>query len=97
MPGVPLDTENLSNIADRLDAEHQSLNTASDGPRDLDGLGDNLEALEIDDEACTMQPVGDTTARSLTLYLTCTDTSTKPSQISQGSSRIGTSPCVSKT
>ncbi|RKL31565.1 hypothetical protein BFJ72_g10969 [Fusarium proliferatum] len=62
MPGVPLDTENLSNIADRLDAEHQSLNTASDGPRDLEGLGDNLEALEIDDEACTMQPVGDTTA-----------------------------------
>ncbi|KAG4256661.1 hypothetical protein FPRO03_03671 [Fusarium proliferatum] len=51
MPGVPLDTENLSNIADRLDAEHQSLNTASDGPRDLEGLGDNLEALEIDDEA----------------------------------------------
>ncbi|KAH7201351.1 fungal-specific transcription factor [Fusarium oxysporum] len=62
MPGVPLDTENLSNIADRLDAEHQSLNPASDGPRDLEGLGDNLEALEIDDEACTMQPVGDTTA-----------------------------------
>uniref|UniRef100_A0A0D2Y9T2 Xylanolytic transcriptional activator regulatory domain-containing protein n=1 Tax=Fusarium oxysporum (strain Fo5176) TaxID=660025 RepID=A0A0D2Y9T2_FUSOF len=51
MPGVPLDTENLSNIADRLDAEHQSLNPASDGPRDLEGLGDNLEALEIDDEA----------------------------------------------
>ncbi|KAF4947603.1 hypothetical protein FGADI_10284 [Fusarium gaditjirri] len=62
MPGVPLDTENLSNIADRLDAEHQNLNPTSDGPRDLEGLGDNLEALEIDDEACTMQPVGDTTA-----------------------------------
>ncbi|KAF5686199.1 hypothetical protein FDENT_5886 [Fusarium denticulatum] len=51
MPGVSLDTENLSNIADRLEAEHQSLNPASDGPRDLEGLGDNLEALEIDDEA----------------------------------------------
>ncbi|KAI7760060.1 hypothetical protein LZL87_012431 [Fusarium oxysporum] len=51
MPGVPLDTENLSKIADRLDAEHQSLNPASGGPRDLEGLGDNLEALEIDDEA----------------------------------------------
>ncbi|KAF5705983.1 fungal specific transcription factor [Fusarium mundagurra] len=62
MPGVSLDTENLSNIADRLEAEHQSLNQASDGQRDLEGLGDNLEALEIDDEACTMQPVGDTTA-----------------------------------
>ncbi|KAG5810823.1 hypothetical protein H9Q71_005227 [Fusarium xylarioides] len=62
MPGISLDTENLSNIADRLEAEHQSLNPASDGPRDLEGLGDNLEALEIDDEACTMQPVGDTTA-----------------------------------
>ena len=73
MPGVPLDTENLSNIADRLDAEHQSLNPASDGPRDLEGLGDNLEALEIDDEACTMQPVGDTTARSSTSYFTCTE------------------------
>ncbi|KAF5988067.1 fungal specific transcription factor [Fusarium bulbicola] len=62
MPGVSLDTENLSNIADRLEAEHQSLNPALDGPRDLEGLGDNLEALEIDDEACTMQPVGDTAA-----------------------------------
>ncbi|KAF5572415.1 fungal specific transcription factor [Fusarium pseudoanthophilum] len=62
MPGVSLDTENLSNIADRLEAEHQSQNQASDGPRDLEGLGDNLEGLEIDDEACTMQPVGDTTA-----------------------------------
>ncbi|KAF5553737.1 fungal specific transcription factor [Fusarium phyllophilum] len=62
MPGVSLDTENLSNIADRLEAEHQSLNPVSDGPRDLEGLEDNLEALEIDDEACTMQPVGDTTA-----------------------------------
>ncbi|KAF4483488.1 hypothetical protein FAGAP_11752 [Fusarium agapanthi] len=62
MPGVSLDTENLSNIADRLEAEHQSLNPALDSPRDLGELGDNLEALEIDDEACTMQPVGDTTA-----------------------------------
>ncbi|KAF5615096.1 hypothetical protein F52700_13556 [Fusarium sp. NRRL 52700] len=62
MPGVPLDTENLSNIADRLDAEHQSLHPASDGQKDLEGLGDNLEALEIHDEACTMQRVGDTTA-----------------------------------
>ncbi|KAF5536486.1 fungal specific transcription factor [Fusarium napiforme] len=62
MPGVSLDTESLSNIADRLEAEHQSVNPVSDGPKDLEGLGDNLEALEIDDEACTMQPVGDTTA-----------------------------------
>ncbi|KAF5586250.1 hypothetical protein FPCIR_7996 [Fusarium pseudocircinatum] len=62
MPGVSLDTKNLSNIADRLEAEHQSLDPASDGQRDLEVLGDNLEALEIDDEACTMQPVGDTTA-----------------------------------
>jgi hypothetical protein len=73
MPGVSLDTENLSNIADRLEAEHQSVNSVSDGPRNLEGLGDNLEALEIDDEACTMQPVGDTTARSLALSFTCTE------------------------
>ncbi|KAG9499387.1 hypothetical protein J7337_010207 [Fusarium musae] len=51
MPGVSLDTENLSNIADRLEAEHQGVNPASDGQRDLEGLGDNLEELEINDEA----------------------------------------------
>ncbi|KAH7141628.1 fungal-specific transcription factor [Dactylonectria macrodidyma] len=54
MEGISLDTKNLSNIADRLEADHQSRNPASAGPRDLEGL-------EIDDEACTMQPVGDTT------------------------------------
>ncbi|KAH7147200.1 fungal-specific transcription factor [Dactylonectria estremocensis] len=54
MEGISLDTKNLSNVADRLEADHQSRNAASAGPRDLEGL-------EIDDEACTMQPVGDTT------------------------------------
>ncbi|WZH44192.1 fungal-specific transcription factor [Fusarium acuminatum] len=62
MVGISLDTKNLSDIADRLEAEHQSLNPASSGSRDLEGLEVNLEALEIDEEACTMQPVGDTTA-----------------------------------
>jgi hypothetical protein len=66
MVGISLDTKNLSDIADRLEAEHQSLNPASSGSRDLEGLEVNLEALEIDEEACTMQPVGDTTARLLT-------------------------------
>jgi hypothetical protein len=73
MAGISLDTKNLSDIADRLEADHQSLNLASGGPRDLEGLEVNLEALEIDDEACTMQPVGDTTARSLTSYFTRTE------------------------
>ncbi|KAH8672222.1 fungal-specific transcription factor [Ilyonectria robusta] len=54
MEGISLDTKNLANIADRLETDHQSRSRASAGPRDLEGL-------EIDDEACTMQPVGDTT------------------------------------
>ncbi|KAF5671993.1 hypothetical protein FHETE_3865 [Fusarium heterosporum] len=62
MPGTSLDTKSLCDIADRLEAGHQSLNLASGGPRDLEGLEVNLEALEIDEEAYTMQPVGDTTA-----------------------------------
>ncbi|KAH8173714.1 fungal specific transcription factor domain-containing protein [Sarocladium implicatum] len=53
MTGVSLDTKNLANIAHRLEADHQSQNPATDDPKDL-------EALEVDDEACTMQPVGDT-------------------------------------
>ncbi|KPM42531.1 hypothetical protein AK830_g4066 [Neonectria ditissima] len=44
MKGVSLDTESLSKIADKLDADQQSGDAASAGPRDLDGL-------EIDDEA----------------------------------------------
>ncbi|KAF4961004.1 hypothetical protein FSARC_10313 [Fusarium sarcochroum] len=62
MPGVSLDTQSLASIAERLEADHQSLDPASGGPRDLEGLEGNLDTLEIDDEACTMQPVGDTTA-----------------------------------
>ena len=60
MTGVSLDTKNLANIAHRLEADHQSQNPATDDPKDL-------EALEVDDEACTMQPVGDTITRSSTL------------------------------
>lgn len=73
MTGISLDTKNLSDVADRLEADHQSLNQASEGPRHLEELEVNLEALEIDEEACTMQPVGDTTARLLTLYSTRTE------------------------
>lgn len=65
MEGISLDTKSLSKIADRLEADHQSGSRASTGPRDLEGL-------EIDDEACTMQPVGDTTTRSLASYLSHT-------------------------
>lgn len=49
--GIRLDTTSLAKMADALDAD------ASD-PKEIEGL-------VIDEEACTMDPVGDTTTRSL--------------------------------
>lgn len=61
MTGISLDTKNLASIAHRLEADYQSRKTASGDAKDS-------EALEVDDEVCTMQPVGDTVTRSLILY-----------------------------
>ena len=47
--GIRLDTTSLAKMADALDAD------ASD-PKEIEGL-------VIDEEACTMDPVGDTTTR----------------------------------
>jgi hypothetical protein len=57
--GISLDTKNLARLAEALEADNGDRAT---GPEPKDG-----DVLGIDDEACTMVPVGDTTTRSLPL------------------------------
>ncbi|KAJ5332540.1 uncharacterized protein N7506_006323 [Penicillium brevicompactum] len=52
--GIALDTKNLARLADALEADNGDRTTVI--PEAKDG-----EAQHIDDEACTMVPVGDTT------------------------------------
>ena len=55
--GIALDTKNLARLADALEADNGDRTTVI--PEAKDG-----EAQHIDDEACTMVPVGDTTTRA---------------------------------
>lgn len=55
--GISLDTKSLGKLADALDADEDTTTAAASDPQ-------HLEGLEIDDEACTMEPVGDSTTRS---------------------------------
>lgn len=55
--GIALDTKNLARLADALDADNGDRGTVFPEPKDG-------ELLRIDDEACTMVPVGDTTTRT---------------------------------
>lgn len=79
--GIRLDTKSLAKLADALDAD------VSDAKE--------VEELVIDDEACTMDPVGDTVTRqSHTQSLLVRTNSKKTSQVN---SHIGISPCVLRT
>lgn len=53
--GISLDTKSLASMAEGLDTDSQSSAVATD-PKEAEVLG-------IEDEACTMQPVGYTTTR----------------------------------
>lgn len=75
--GIRLDTKSLAKLADALDAD------ASDAKE--------VEGLVIDDEACTMEPVGDTVTRQSYTLAPLIHTNSK--QISQVNSHIGISPC----
>lgn len=54
--GISLDTKSLAKLAESLEANGDTRRVASD-PKDVEGLA-------VVDEACTMDPVGDTTTRS---------------------------------
>jgi hypothetical protein len=57
--GISFDTKSLEKLAEALDADYHDKGAISSDSKDVEGLG-------IDDEACTMEPVGDTTTRSST-------------------------------
>ena len=59
--GISLDTKNLARLAEALEADNGDGATVVLEPKDGEVLG-------IDDEACTMVPVGDTTTRSFTSF-----------------------------
>lgn len=62
--GIRLDTKSLARLADALDAD------ASDAKE--------VEGLAIEEEACTMDPVGDTTTRLFhRLLYVCNSTNMK--------------------
>jgi hypothetical protein len=54
--GISFDTKSLAKLADVLEADYHKSTISSD-PNDVEGL-------RMDDEACTMEPVGDSTTRS---------------------------------
>lgn len=53
--GIRLDTKSLATMADAIDADGDGACVGSDTKE--------VEGLVIDDEACTMDPVGDSTTR----------------------------------
>lgn len=56
--GIRLDTKSLAELADALDAD-------SETGRDVGSDTQEVAGLVMDDEACTMDPVGDNTTRRL--------------------------------
>lgn len=54
--GIRMDTNSLRRMAEALDADADDGNPAGSNVKDVEGL-------TIDDEACTMDPVGETTTR----------------------------------
>jgi hypothetical protein len=54
--GVRLDTKSLARLADTLDADSRSVCGVTSDSQEVEGL-------VMDDEACTMEPVGDNTTR----------------------------------
>lgn len=91
--GISLDKQSLARLAQILDPDDGDNDAV--GPERKEG-----ELLRIDDEACTMVPVGDTTTRASLpilfhfLRLELIDVS---SQTSLGNFHTGTFLCESKT
>jgi hypothetical protein len=56
MEGISLDTNSLSKMADALSADRHA-------GRMVVAETDDVDSPSIDDEACTIDPVGDTTTR----------------------------------
>lgn len=54
--GIRLDTKSLAKLADALDADGDSARVVGSDAQEVEGL-------VMDDEACTMDPVGDNTTR----------------------------------
>lgn len=54
--GIRLDTKSLAELADALDADSETACVVRSGAQEVEGL-------VMDDEACTMDPVGDNTTR----------------------------------
>lgn len=54
--GIRLDTKSLAKLADALDADGDSACAVASDAQEVEGL-------VMDDEACTMDPVGDNTTR----------------------------------
>ena len=54
--GIRLDTKSLAELADALDADSESERIVRSDAQEVEGL-------VMDDEACTMDPVGDNTTR----------------------------------
>lgn len=57
--GIRLDTKSLAKLADTLDADGSSACVVAPDAQEVEGL-------VMDDEACTMDPVGDNTTRRST-------------------------------
>lgn len=62
--GIRLDTKSLESMAKALDPPYHSGNSVHSSPTDTEGLA-------INDEACTMDPVGETTTRLSCPCLVC--------------------------
>lgn len=56
--GIRLDTKSLAELADALDADSETGLVVRSDTQEVEGL-------VMDDEACTMDPVGDNTTRQL--------------------------------
>lgn len=54
--GIELDTKSLAKLADSLDADRDDACAVGSDSQEV-------EELAMDDEACTMDPVGDNTTR----------------------------------
>lgn len=90
MQGISLDTDTLSQMANALASNQEHPREPPLGPEEVDGL-------PIDDEACTIDPVEDTTTRSCPSMTAVLINQANVCQIILGNSHTGTFPCASNT
>lgn len=85
--GISLDTDNLSQMANALASNQERHRELPMEPGEVDGLS-------MDDEACTIDPVEDTTTRSFPSMSALIGYNAKVEQIILENSHIGTFPCA---